>query len=63
MMNDKEKLIELLISALTDGTRECDTYAACKDCPNYGQGPICRVPFAVDYLMSHGVMVVEEDND
>lgn len=62
-MNNRGKLIELLESAFTDGVRECDTYVECKDCPNYGQGRVCRVPFAVDYLMSHGVTVQGVSNE
>lgn len=62
-MNGREKLIKLVIRAFADSVRECDTYAECEDCPDYGQGRACRVPFAVDYLMSHGVTVQGDNNE
>ena len=58
-MDVREKLVELLKDAQIASVDKCHTYEECKSCPNYGQGMLCRVPFSVDHLISHGVTVQE----
>ena len=51
------KLIGLLKAAQIDSVEKCRAYEECESYPNNNTGILCRVPFAVDYLISHGVTV------
>ena len=55
----REKLIGLLKEADFDSVEKCRAYEECESCPNNERGILCRDPFAVDYLISHGVTVQE----
>ena len=60
MLNDREKLIELLCVGYHQRVDDiCEKYENCDDCP-YSNAKSCAIEINVDHLIANGVTVREK---